>query len=74
MMTKRNLSVDDDEFGLLVEAVEILRLYQQGFREQENGRVKLYWVRRLENRLKRRQEKIQRQLAEHPATSTDGEG
>jgi len=56
---KRNLSIDDDELQLLVEAVEMLRLYQQGFREQEDGRVKLYWVRRLETRLKRRLEKAQ---------------
>ena len=57
MSRKRNLSIDDDELDLLVEAVEILRLYQQGFREQEDGRVKLYWIRRLEGRLKRRLER-----------------
>jgi hypothetical protein len=58
-MRKLNLSVDDEELSLLVEAVQILRLYQQGFREQEDGRIKLYWVRRLEERLKRRWQRVQ---------------
>jgi hypothetical protein len=54
---KRNLTIDDDERGLLIEAVEMLRLYQQGFRENEDGRVKLYHVRKLEARLRRRPRK-----------------
>jgi hypothetical protein len=50
------LGFDEQELDLLIEGAEILRLYQQGFSD-ENGRVRLYHVSRLEYRLKRRKER-----------------
>lgn len=55
-------SVDDEELDLLVEAVETLRLYQQGFTDVE-GNSKLTRIRRLENHLRKRKERRQQRGA-----------
>lgn len=52
--TKREIIVSDEHLALIVEALGILRLYQQGFADAD-GRLKLEEVKRLENRMRDRQ-------------------
>lgn len=50
---ERDIRVSDEQLVLLIESVEMLRVYQQGFTDAE-GRLKLKDVERLESRLRRK--------------------